>query len=348
MDYSKEHPRKQIIIKIVQALRKNKVLSINELAAELKSNWSTININLGLLKEIGIVKEENKKTGRFFSLTKTEYNTDTLFGLPLSKRGEQYSKFLFYHIKRIWFEQTKKRLERTRAHKLAVKIANDFNLPVPRGWYMYGELLVLQYNDDVDYVTSFKPAENKELLKRIAEVVIKSKNKTISDLKDEQYIHNPLYLNANELHDALTSATFDKEDCLKIKEKLYSVLFKLKVGTEYRAVTEVVDGFSSVLIQLLKLRKNQLQKLKSKIVSAFNEVWHLIALMNFYNSLRENKFEIYHDQLLSKYLSSAFEICKNNAEEQLLDLSEYNPLIKVKDNKIKKYKGIAKSQNQSA
>jgi len=342
----KKRSRKEILTKILNLLQKKGDLTINELATGLNCNWSTVSTNLDLLRDLGRVSEIESNKGRVFSLTNIEPGRGTLFRLPISEKGENYSKFLFSNIKEIWTKETGRPLGKTRAHKIAVNVANNLDLPAPRGWYMYGELMVQQYDDSQDYHIDFQPENKARIMKQIKTVVIESKSKTITQLKEEQYEPNKLYSAANQLSELLTRTTFKtKEDCLEVKEALYNLLFKLKIDSRNKTVLEAVDGFSSTLIRLLKLPCKKINALKPNILSSYNAVWNLVALMNFYNSLLEQKFEIYTKELLDRYLASAFEVYYNNSEEQLLELSEYLPPIKMKDLPINKYKGIAKPQS---
>ena len=52
----KRRTKDQIIKEVIEVLR-NKELSINEIAKEIKANWSTVNSALELLKKLGVVKE---------------------------------------------------------------------------------------------------------------------------------------------------------------------------------------------------------------------------------------------------------------------------------------------------
>ena len=112
---TKRSNRSDIYDKIIDILKKEP-LSISEISKQTDLNWETTKRNLEILKQVGVVGEEEIKNKRVFfikDITILEGNQDTLLRLPLKEEQREATKSLFKKIKDIWNKNDDERINKT-------------------------------------------------------------------------------------------------------------------------------------------------------------------------------------------------------------------------------------------
>ncbi|MBI2136358.1 hypothetical protein HYU06_04760 [Candidatus Woesearchaeota archaeon] len=321
--------------------------SIMEIAKESKTDWTSTEKCLDLLKSLEIVVETADGNKRLFCLKKIQSQEHTWFGIPIQLKEDQ-NKINFIYNKSIyhWLKKTGREIGKTQANKVLAKVNKDCNLNLPVGWYLYGQMCVEIFDLDTNY--SFENfAEAEVIEKKIIEVIdVYSKIKKVSDLKKYHYkeFDNILY-NAKEEILSLGFSNFEKDDTQEFNfiKRLLSMIESLPKTDE--KIIELFTEYIGTTIQLLrKLTEEELLMVKADILSSFNEVWKLIAIQEFYESLLETKK--YTKDTLHPFLSVEIMYQKEEVIEWLSRLQGFvllNDTVQSPEyNELKRLQGSAK------
>src|SRR3989338_9694089 len=79
--------------------------SITEISDVTKLDRTAIAKYLAILKDSGLIMEEQKGTSKVFTLI-SNYKIDTYFGLPLDQKTEELIDSLYSNIKKKWEDAT--------------------------------------------------------------------------------------------------------------------------------------------------------------------------------------------------------------------------------------------------
>ena len=306
----------QVLIReIVKCLSINPK-TITELVDETKLDRSSIVRYLGILKESGLLNEEQKGTSKVYTLIPT-YRPDTYFGLPLDKKTEQEVHSLFHLIKKFWSTYTKNQLKKTHAQKIAYKVITKCNLNIPNGWYIHGGIGVASFDESTDYSYFGFPNE-KEIETCVKEVTIEySKNEFSWQSKKQQYdeAEKELYNVKEDILKILYSADFDNHP----KSSIYIIVKKLRRLVELSPrdnrsdYIKILDSYQDLMLDLSnKAEEKFLIGNKRQIITSFETIWKYIALFNFKNDLKE----YYSESILDAH----FKLDILQQEDEILEL----------------------------
>ena len=315
----------QVLIReIVKCLSINPK-TITELVDEIKLDRSSIVRYLGILKESGLLNEEQEGTSKVYTLIPT-YRPDTYFGLPLNKKTEQEVHSLFFLIKKFWSTQSSQKLKRTHAQKIAYKVITSCKLNIPHGWYIYGGIGVASFDESADY-TYFGFPNEKEIENCVKEVIVEySKSEYAWQVKKLQYEEagKELYDIKEGILKILYSADFDKHP----KNSIYVIVKKLRRLVELSPrdnrsdYMEVLDSYQDLMLDLSnKIEEKILSEHKREIIILFESIWKYIALFNFKSDLKE----FYSDAILEAHFKLDILQQEDEIIELGTELQEYVP-----------------------
>jgi DNA-binding transcriptional ArsR family regulator len=315
----------QVLIReIVKCLSINPK-TITELVDEIKLDRSSIVRYLGILKESGLLNEEQKGTSKVYTLIPS-FRQDTYFGLPLDKKTEQEVHSLFHLIKKFWSMNSKQQLKKTHAQKIAYKVITSCALNIPHGWYIYGGIGVASFDESTDYNYFGFPKE-KEVEMCVKDVTIEyAKNEFAWQSKKQQYdeVGKELYVVKEEILSILYSGDFDKHP----KNSIYVIVKKLRRLVELAPrdnrsdYMEILDSYQDLMLDLSnKVDEKILIDNKREIIISFEAIWKYIALFNFKNDLKE----FYSESILEAHFKLDILQQENDIIELGTELQEYVP-----------------------
>lgn len=335
--------REELIEEIKNHLSR-KPLSINELADEkLKSNWSTIRDIIQFMEKLDIVEAVNPsdkiKEYRLIKLIIKKRN-DTWFGLPLTEEEEKTIKHLFSRIKSLFLEKLHRSPKDTEVQKTAIEVAKACNLNIPRGWYLFGLITVMKYDDRINYQTSSVACPEEKVDREILISIESCKQiKYVRDLSKRQYekYDNKLYKIKEELKKVNNQRLdLNNTNSRKTLQKLLSaLLFYLPTDENAQEVIGVTSDYVNTMNRLL-VSKIDLNDLKSDLSDAFDAIWKYLATYYFFDTVtdtgnydRKTIYEGYFKSSLEDRKEIAYEHI-NYLKEQIQKEDEI-PILKLEN-----------------
>ena len=320
---------------LIEEIKNNlarKPLSINELADDkLNSNWSTIRDIIQFMEKLDLVEAINPQDKlKVYRLTKAiiQKRKDTWFGLPLTEEEEKTIHHLFSRIKQLFLEKLNRAPKDTEVQKTAVDVANACNLKIPMGWYLFGLITVMRYDNKVDYNSSSIDCPPEKVDQEILMSIENCKKITyVRELAKRQYeIYDKKLYQIKEELKKINNQRLDLNDInsRKILQKLFSsLLFYLPTGDDAKEIIGIATDYVNVMNQLI-ISKLDLNELKSDLSDAFDSVWRYIATYCFFDTVTEtgnyDKKTIYEI-----YFKSSMEDRKEIAYEHIDYLRELVP-----------------------
>jgi predicted transcriptional regulator len=315
--------KKQVIQHLLLILREQP-LSINELAVKADINWETTKGYLEFLKEFGIIGEFEDGNKRMFKLIRpVEINKDTLFNLPLNPQDEERCKTIFGFVKTRWYEKTKKYPGRTQMQKTVIEIADRMGLDIPRGWYLLGEMCVLQYNDMETY--DIKPEYiTRELTLTVDLCIDELSSLTTDAIIQRQYErkNKKLYLIKKKLNEMLLTEIETQEQKQQIGALLYSLAINFPEKSDNKEIIELLTIFVGCVNQLFVLKPvEDIEILRPEMQEIYMLLWELMASYNLYCSLTE-EYKKYPKETAFPYFKPRFDTLIQLARELLAHFAE--------------------------
>jgi len=308
---------------------KNGCKTISDISEETDLDRTAVSKYIKILNEAGLLVEEVKGTKKFFSFS-PNFRDDTYFGLPLTKKAEEQAYSLFYLIRKFWKENSNKKLLRTTVQKIAYEVIKKCNLDIPTGWYIYGGILVVAYDDSKDYTYSGFP---KPIETCVQETTLAySKFNHAFECKNKQYgdEQNALYDVKEEILKIFYSPKFydhPKNSIYVINKKLRKLL-RLAVVPSRKEYVGLIDAFDDLMTDIsIKFNDKQILDISRNIVALFESIWKYIGMFNFKNDLKNN----YSKEIL--YSRFIFDIIKQEDEivELGTELQSIIPEDEIKD-----------------
>jgi DNA-binding transcriptional ArsR family regulator len=320
-------------------------MTVNEIAVQIKSNWDTVSTALDLLKSLGLVESEGEGNKTMFKakVDNTLFlRKDTVFGLPIIRyEDENLCKMLFMKLREKWYDKHKSFPNKTQMQKMLVKVADNLNLSIPRGWYLFGKMAILQYDPDMTYVYDNVNIPN--LDKTLSESVTHiSKYKKTLDIEYDQYKNNPLYLTKFKIREVLTKYQFNKETTVILSNLLYTFAMNIKCKEDNGDIVKNLNAFVSVANQLLFYKsQEELENVRELLIDSFASIWELIAIYNLFDSLVEGNFG-YERQNLRKYFERRIDTLSAISWDYIaeLDGTINKKVVLGKDSTLLKFKGV--------
>lgn len=302
----------------ILAVTYQKPKTINEIAGKINANWDTVLNKVNLLKSLGLLQSEEKGDRTYYWNNKISHaNSDTLFSIPISEKERKNTEALFAAIGKAWSKKLDRKPGKMQMHKAAVSLARELKLGVPRGWYLWGELCLLQYSPAKEYV------ENKAIIdsedERVQKIVTEISKLTAKGAAINQYEqnHEVLYMAKVQLEQNLL--LFDVKNADKIIFLSHMFAANFKENDDNKDIVEILNNFAgSIQVIVRKLSKEKINQLKPTIIETFNQIWKLIALYNFCMSLSVTSE--FGQEVIRSFIKMNLEFAKQAAEDCLMVL----------------------------
>ena len=317
--------------------------TIQEISKESEVSWDSTKRYLDLFVNLKIVRvfPEDNKYQKMRSL-----ENDILFSIPLSEEHKSIIKKIYGAIKNIWKDiYNDKPLTKTLVQKIAVDVVEEKYPDIPRGWYLYGEILLLPFEADNNYEDGL---ENKEDVTYIQEICTEYSSCDKSyQIRKHQYEKKKkeLYLVKEKLYNQLAFLDYkENTNKNKIRESLNNFIFKIGRKEFNADILAIVEDFCGTVLGMFRhLDADKLDVTKPVVLETFSSIWQLVATYELYDSL--TKF--YDKQLLQDYLFEKIKVLKENAIESLEELYEQEPKYVIPDDEIgKKLKSLMGSAKE--
>lgn len=316
-------------------------LSIRDISNGSGVNWETTKRYIEMFCKLNVVIE--LKDGEKVLYRKVgQDEKDTLFGIPLSQENRTTIQKIYSTIRLLWKEKHDSQIYKTRLQKVAVEVVETRFKEIPRGWYLYGELLPLTI--DSNEVTPFDHDEDIEAVRKALEMYSSCENTHEIRLHQYQSKGKKLYIKKEELATLLSNS-------LNRDLKLFQIINEFAISVEKTENNEktkaITEAFTTSLLSICRNSdEKDLHLAKPAINDVFNRVWELIATCEYHESMKQ----FYDAELLNYYMSSDILDKEELALESLESLEQFEPKVYIPDNeqtrKLKALQGTGKDLSQ--
>ena len=298
-------------------------LSIQDVSRHSGVSWDTVRRYLELFKKLGVISEETKEGKQVFKKIKP-IGLDTLFSIPISDEHRKIIEKTYRTVKDLCSENNKT-LSKTLIQKIAVDYIEKRYPEIPRGWYLYGEMLLLPFDPEKDYPEKLDASEN-IFIKQICDEYFTCCD-TSHKIRKHQYEkkNKKLYITKERLYYALAFDDYaETHKKNKIRELLNGFIVHIDRTVDNAMLLALVEDYCSQVLALLRHgTAKQMMEARPAILDAFNVIWNLTATNEFYNSLTK----YYDKELLRDYFTEKTRTLQQMAVESLEDLSDHKPAI---------------------
>lgn len=285
--------------------------SIQEISDAVGADRQSVTKYLEELRDAGIVKEDKSGRSRRFSVSEYEDN-EAYFELPIKNEDKQKFKALFSKIVDEYHEQFNTMPGKLLYQKIAVKIIDSLELPLPHGRYQYGSITAMNYTPGdgkgigpVDFGPHFT---EEQIDKQVEETVEEYGELGFHEARKKQYEDDEmeLYLLKEEI---MADLAGDIENKSEFERKLYNFLAK---------TPELEDRVEEALVDFIAISSDLLEEpqQRAKVIETFTELWELIA---FY-CLREDLTGFYDKEILESRMEDDREEKWDETEQALTEL----------------------------
>jgi hypothetical protein len=299
--------------------------SMYELARELHSNWDTIRTNVMILKDLGIVSMQDQKivyVQRSFNI-----NDKYFAGLPVTKNMRIKVYAIAQQFTKEWKKKTNKKINNTVLQKALVEIADAFpKLDIPRGWYLYGRVVLVKLNEELlderEYTYNFSSeiSDVKKLNAKIAELAEHLYKMNTNEVVIEQYnSHNhKMYLVKSEIEKILSTCDIEKNKDI-LSKYLYELVFLFNLDKKDSFSGEIYGTIKDGITFMIEILKGDKSNLSQYILmDLFRSIWRLLATYNLYTTIEGN---LGYDKLVvNNLLIEKANFYKNDFIEQCVTL----------------------------
>lgn len=255
--------------KIVDELRSGPKTT-RQISDNLKINWATADKYLNYLEGFGRVKSKETTRKLFYLKQKENY-----FDLPLTKEQELKIKKIYEIINKT------KKVTKTQAQKILFQVNKKLELNIPIGWYKFGPISVMPYEE---YKSTYN--FNNKQISLIKEKIEEYSNLDNFDLENKIYEeeNNELYKKRKEI----ISISFNEN-----KEIINLLLMDFLMLSPSEVKDLVTDYIRAVMLIGWEVKTREV----------FDEVWEVIAIINFKNSLKSQysySLDVYFDDKIKE------------------------------------------------
>jgi len=307
-------PSERILRKILSVLNEPK--SIRQVAEECNIHWESARKYLEVLKEAGVLEEiVEGKARRFVRKDIAGKDPENFFGLPLDEETKRKIDAIYGAIVRAWVRRFGVKPGRIEVQKVLRKVDRKLGLNLPMGWYIYGLLCVRPY----DPAREYHGKVSGEIERAVEQIVSEVEPGAYLAMRT-QYAEEgkELYIKTLELKRLLVSGS--RQD---IEAKMYEWLRYLPEMDEES--NDLVNEFVGLVSDIFRLvSREELEMLRSEIVSTFEDIWRVIALFNF-----QKDMEKFYGKTARKYITPHIAMQKFYASESLKHLTEIAPREKL-------------------
>ena len=316
--------------------------TISEIAEASKLDRTSVGRYLSILKENGLVIEEQTGTSKKFTLVPT-YRTDTYFGLPLTEKEQQQIHSLYSSIKQNWEKLTSKKLLSTHVQKIAHKVIETCDeLKIPHGWYIHGAISIAAFDESCEYGYFGLPENVENCIKETTADY--ATNDYAWQSKKQQYEEygKQLYLKKEEILSILFGPSFaeNPKRSLHVLVKNLRKLVSLAPRSTENKYEELLDAYQDLMLDTTtKLETDVITNHKMDITVLFQSVWRYIALHNFKQDLSK-----YYSEMV---LDAHFKLDIKQQEDQIIELgTQLNEIIPEEEvsEELKKFRETIKQK----
>ena len=338
----------QILIrKIMESLARSSKSS-TEIADETGLDRTAITRYLDILKESKFVVEEQQGTSKKFILS-SNYRMDTYFGLTIDSKTNNLINSLYSLIQKTWKEKSNRKLLKTTAQKIIYQVIQDCKLKIPNGWYIYGGICIKPF--DYNNVYDFKGLDKSTIICVNEAVAEYSTNNFEYESKQLQYkkAGKELYNIKEDILKLIYSSNFSKNS-MYIFQKLFSKFWR-EAPKGDKLYSDLINNFDTLIIDITKEwdhfvdEKNErnFAEFKQKLISSFEILWKMIAMINFKQDLLKGSF------YLETELDEHFKFDINQAKEDLIEIgSEIVDMVPIEEPEDQLYKKVKAIREKSS
>ena len=275
--------------------------TLGELSAILKTNWNSVKDTLEFLRKIGQVEERIINSEKKYIAVKYgvgDKNIPTYFNLPTPKNIEHFAGYIYNKITGYFRSIKQITPNTTQLQKISVRIFDDLSVrakvSVPTGWYRFGKISIF----GVRRGDTFEEYKDEELDNdnKLQNVIKKS----VQDFADEQYTFNArkkqyetenkqqylILLELEKMQALLSNPEKNRDNLLK---NLDSFINSIPAEQKTAEITKLFYDFKSILQEWMTGKQKMNNDLKELICQTFQRLWDVVATLNFYNSLSEQR-----------------------------------------------------------
>lgn len=305
--------------------------TIQDITKKTEISYDSVKKYLQLFVDLeiaGVDRVENKD--RYFMINR--YDDKTLFGVPMKKEHKTKVRKIYATIKNTW--PYNKPLTKTLMQKIAVDVIDkiDEKGEIPRGWYLYGEIIPLSPENNYDEKPYVVGKEYNAIEKTCSEYL---RFNNMHEVRMHQYEkkNNELYQHKEKLIHHVCSNITKRDKLEDMRKCINDFAFSFKRREDNSTIIALVDQFCDDLLYLLRnYDDEQIRMAKITINDTYNHIWSLIATYEYYDSLKN----YYDESVLDYYFEDRIKDNENIAREALDNLKVYLPKIKLKDTKESK------------
>ena len=314
--------------KLLQVLD-NSPKSILEISKQAETTWEATKNEIAKLLNLDLVikieKKDNKKNDFYilnnFPQTKKIYNT--YFNLPINLEDKNKIENYYFWIKKFW-EEKGKIPKITQIYKTLALLDKNLKLNLPIGWYNFGKIPILIYDETKKYEENKILLENEEneMKKIIDKYFIIDKiyllnEKHYDDFKKKSYLKkNEIITNFNikkfnEKNSNEKKKLID-ENLIDDLKNLYCLVSQEKINNKFK---DYLYLFYLFLLEI-KNKEVEVEENYNEIIILFKEIWNFITIDYFKKSFENN----YNKTLLEKNFKNKIKNKKQELDEKFSEL----------------------------
>ena len=310
--------------------------SMLEISRKANTSWEATKNKLNELKELDLVieieKKDNKKN-KFYIINpipKIKKNYETYFNIPINYEDKQKIESWFFHIQNKWFEITNTKPKITQVYKTLAFLNKKLRLNLPFGWYNFGQIPLLIYDEQKIYSNTFNllDNENKVLDEVIQRYLKENKIYKINRLHYEDFDKTTYILKDNLMKEFKSN----KKEIFNLEniKLLYSYLSNEKIEDYF---TDYLFNFYLLLVEINFKKIEINEDYRFELFNLFCEIWKFITIDEFKISLKEKIPEAILENCLKNKIKSKkleldekfSEICFNlNIDEKVFNQNKEN------------------------
>lgn len=325
----------EVVEKILDVLTANPHgMTIQEISKKSGVNWDSTKRHLELFTKLGVLRENTENEKITYQKVRS-FESDTLFSIPLSNEHKEIIRKIYSSIEKVWKTVSSKSITKTLVQKIAADVVEQRYPEIPRGWYLYGEILLLPYDMDQQYGTGLDKIEDIDAVKEFCTEYSQCCD-TSYQIRKHQYEKRKreLYLIKDKLYFQLSYLDFkDGISKNKIRQTINQFAILCERKESNAPILAVVDDFCSETLSIFRNADNSIiEKSKPSVIEAFNSVWQLVGTYELYDSL----IKFYDKALLAEYLFEKIKVLQGMSIESLENLHEFEFSVNSPDEDVSK------------
>lgn len=284
-------PKKETadVVKKVAAVLTEEPKTVAEIAEAAGVSWEGAKKALELLVSLGVaVAEREGKRVKYRRSEKKE--TIGYFGMPVGKKEREKIRNAYGLIRKVWEETTGKKPTRVQVYKVLARVNKEFDMGIPMGRYLYGEIPPVPYMESDAYPVP-SGREWIRIEERIRELAETYGNKPVWQMVRDYYTENGLAAHRIRGLIANMLARVKKNDIPVLGKYLTRMIIEL----DDRESREYLAEFMGCLNNLI-FAEDIDDEMRTILTDAFDSIWKFAATKMYYEDIRK----YYGDMQLGK------------------------------------------------